>query len=232
MWNLGNGATFNECDELSYTFQNAGYFDISLTTDSPNGCSNTLSLNDFISVFATPNAEFSVSSNFIDVSEPTVVVNNSSTGAFDYIWDFGDNSIINSEYNPEPHTYEGLLENQYYIVLTAISENGCIDTTFQLIELTEDVTIYVPNSFTPDKDDLNDSWKPIISSGVDPNSYELNIFNRWGELFFKTNNYDQGWDGTFKGNEVQVGTYSYQIIYSKSGQTKKNIIVGHVNLIR
>jgi gliding motility-associated-like protein len=232
MWNLGNGATFNECDELSYTFQNSGYFDISLTTDSPNGCSNTLSLNDFISVFATPNAEFSVSSNFIDVSEPTVVVNNSSTGAFDYIWDFGDNTIINSEYNPEPHTYEGLLENQYYIVLTAISENGCIDTTFQLIELTEDVTIYVPNSFTPDKDDLNDSWKPIISSGVDPNSYELNIFNRWGELFFKTNNYDQGWDGTFKGNEVQVGTYSYQIIYSKSGQTKKNIIVGHVNLIR
>jgi PKD repeat protein len=39
------------------------------------------------------------------------VVNNSSTGAFDYIWDFGDNTIINSEYNPEPHTYEGLLEN-------------------------------------------------------------------------------------------------------------------------
>jgi gliding motility-associated-like protein len=127
---------------------------------------------------------------------------------------------------------QGLLENQYYIILTAISENGCIDTTFQLIELTEDVTIYVPNSFTPDKDDLNDSWKPVITSGIERDSYELSIYNRWGELFFTTKDYTQGWDGTFRGNPVQNGTYSYQIIYSKTGQTKKNTIVGHINLIR
>jgi gliding motility-associated-like protein len=232
LWDLGNGATFNECDQFSYTFQNAGDFDISLTTDSPNGCSNTLTLNDLITVFNAPNADFSVSSNFIDVSEPTVTVNNNSSGAIDFIWDFGDNTVINSEFNPEPHTYQGLLENQYYVVLTAISENGCTDTTFQLIQLTEDVIIYAPNTFTPDDDDLNENWKPVISSGIERDSYELNIFNRWGELFFTTRDYDQGWDGTFRGNIVQNGTYTYQIIYSKTGQTKKNIIIGHINLIR
>jgi gliding motility-associated-like protein len=231
-WNLGNGAIFNECDELSYTFQNEGVFDVSLTTDSPNGCSNTLTLNDLINVFGSPNADFSVASNFIDVSDPTVSVFNNSIGAVDYIWNFGDNTILNSEFNPEPHTYEGLLENQYYVTLTAISENGCIDTSFQLIQLTEDVIIYAPNTFTPDDDDLNENWKPVITSGIERDSYELNIFNRWGELFFTTKDYDQGWDGTFRGNEVQNGTYSYQLIYSKTGQTKKNIILGHINLIR
>ena len=74
--------------------------------------------------------------------------------------------------------------------------------------------------------------KPVITSGIERDSYELSIYNRWGELFFTTKDYTQGWDGTFRGNPVQNGTYSYQIIYSKTGQTKKNTIVGHINLIR
>jgi gliding motility-associated-like protein len=232
LWNVGNGATFNECDELNYTFQNPGNYDVSLTTDSPNGCSNTLTLNDFITVFASPNADFTVSSNIIDVSEPTVTLNNNSTGAVDYIWNYGDNTSDTSVYNPEPHTYLGMLESQYYVTLTAISEHGCIDSTFQIITLSNEVTIYIPNSFTPDDDDLNDIWIPVITSGIDENSYELNIYNRWGELFFSTNDYLQGWDGTFRGNQVQHGMYTYQITYSKIGQTKKNTLVGHINLIR
>jgi len=231
-WNLGNGAQLNECDNLSYTFQNPGCYDITLTTDSPNGCTNTLTLNDLICVYAAPTADFTVNSNTLDASEPTVILNNNSTGAIDYIWNYGDNTYDTSIYNPEPHTFEGLLQSTYYLTLTAISENGCIDTTYQIIYIDEEVTIYAPNTFTPDDDELNENWIPIISSGIDPNSYELNIYNRWGALFFKTNDFQQGWDGTFKGNKVQDGTYTYQIIYSKSGQTKKNIIAGHINLIR
>jgi gliding motility-associated-like protein len=231
-WNLGNGGLFNQCEDLSYTFQNAGCFDISLTTDSPNGCSNTLTLNDLICVYSTPIADFNVSSDVIDVNEPTVNIQNNSTGGVDYIWNYGDNSYDSSVYNPDPHTYEGLLQSTYTISLTAISENGCIDSSYQIIYLNEEVTIYAPNSFTPDEDELNEVWKPIISSGIDPNSYELRIFNRWGEMYFRTQNYEEGWDGTFKGNSVQDGTYSFQIIYSKTGQIKKNSIVGHINLIR
>ena len=232
IWNIGDGATFNECDELNFTFQYPGVFDVALTTDSPNGCSNTLTLSDFITVYQSPIADFTVSSTIIDVTDPTVSINNNSTGAIDYIWNFGDNFYDSSIYNPEPHIYSGLLQSEYYIILTAISEHGCIDTTFQIIQLSNDVTIYIPNSFTPDDDELNDIWIPVITSGIEQNSYELNIYNRWGELFFSTNDYLQGWDGTFRGNQVQHGMYTYQITYSKSGQTKKNTLVGHINLIR
>jgi gliding motility-associated-like protein len=231
-WNLGNGATLNECGNLSYTFQNPGCFDISLTTDSPNGCSNTLTLNDLICAYPTPIADFTLSSNLLNVNDPTVSINNNSTGAVDYIWNYGDNTNDTSIYNPEPHLFEGYLDSMYTITLIAISENGCTDSMNQIITFNDDVTIYAPNSFSPDDDGLNDIWLPVISSGINTNSYQLRIFNRWGQEFFATNNILQGWDGTFLGNKVQDGTYSFQLSYSKSSQTKKNIIVGHINLIR
>ena len=102
----------------------------------------------------------------------------------------------------------------------------------QIITFNDEVSIYAPNSFTPDEDGLNEIWLPIISSGINPSSYQLRIFNRWGQEFFSSNNILQGWDGTYLGDKVQDGTYSFQIVYSKSGQTKKNVIVGHINLIR
>jgi gliding motility-associated-like protein len=232
IWNLGNGANFNECNELSFTFQNPGVFDVTLTTDSPNGCSNTLTFNDLITIYQNPIADFTVSSNILDVTDPTVTFNNNSSGAIDYIWNYGDNVYDSSIYNPEPHVYSGLLQSEYYIILTAISEYGCIDTAIQIIKLSDEETIYIPNSFTPDDDGLNEIWIPVITSGINQNSYELNIYNRWGELFFSTNDYLQGWDGTFRGNQVQHGMYTYQITYSKHNQTKKNTLVGHINLIR
>ena len=231
-WNIENNGVLNECGELSYTFQTAGCYDISLTTDSPNGCTNTLMLSDLICAYASPIADFSLSATELNVSDPIVTINNNSTGAVDYIWNYGDNTTDSSIYNPEPHLFDGYLDSMYTISLIAISENGCVDSMNQIITFNDDVTIYAPNSFTPDEDGLNEIWLPVISSGINPNAYQLRIFNRWGQEFFVTNNILQGWDGTFLGDKVQDGTYSFQLTYSKSGQTKKNVIVGHINLIR
>ncbi|MCF8443872.1 MAG: gliding motility-associated C-terminal domain-containing protein, partial [Crocinitomicaceae bacterium] len=231
-WNIENNGIFNECGDFSYTFQNTGCFDIALTTNSLNGCSNTLILSDLICAFPSPIADFTLSSNELNVSDPIVTINNNSTGAVDYIWNYGDNTTDTSIYNPEPHLYGGYLDSMYTISLIAISENGCVDSMQQIITFNDEVTIYAPNSFTPDEDGLNEIWLPVISSGINPNAYQLRIFNRWGQEFFATNNILQGWDGTFLGDKVQDGTYSFQLTYMKSGQTKKNVIVGHINLIR
>jgi gliding motility-associated-like protein len=231
-WSIENNGTFNECGDLSYTFQNPGCYDISLTTDSPNGCSNTLTLSDLICANPSPIADFTLSSNELNVSDPIVTINNNSTGAVDYIWNYGDNTTDTSIYNPEPHLFEGYLDSMYTITLIAISENGCVDSMYQIITFNDEVIIYAPNSFTPDEDGLNEIWLPVISSGINPSDYQLRIFNRWGQEFFATNNILQGWDGTFLGNKVQDGTYTFQLTYLKSGQTKRNVVVGHINLIR
>ena len=100
--------------------------------------------------------------------------------------------------------------------------------------MTEDVLYFVPNSFTPDGDDYNQTFKPVFTTGFDPYAYGLYIFDRWGEMIFESHDASVGWSGTYGvGNEiVQDGTYVWVIEFkaTQSGQRKK--INGHVNVLR
>jgi gliding motility-associated-like protein len=232
VWNLGNGTIIDGCGSISYTFQQAGCYDISLKTDSPNGCSDTLIMNDMICVYPSPVANFTVSTNVIGGGNNTVYFDNISEGASDYIWYYGDNQVDNSVFNPEGHTYNDLIATQYVVSLVAISEKGCIDSTYQIIAVSDEIVIYAPNTFIPNGDGLNDVWLPVISGGLIENSYSLDIFNRWGELIFTTKDYTQGWDGTFKGDFVQNGTYTFKIRLRDSETRIYQYFVGHINLMR
>jgi gliding motility-associated-like protein len=68
----------------------------------------------------------------------------------------------------------------------------------------------IPNSFTPNNDQVNDMFKPVLGD-ILPTKYLLQIFDRWGGIVFETNNPDQGWDGTHKGQKVPRGIYSYKL---------------------
>jgi gliding motility-associated-like protein len=78
--------------------------------------------------------------------------------------------------------------------------------------------IYVPNSFTPNNDGLNDTFGV---SGEAIQKFDMQIYNRWGDLIFESANASQKWDGTFKGSKVPEGIYVYKI--SASGISGKNI---------
>jgi gliding motility-associated-like protein len=91
---------------------------------------------------------------------------------------------------------------------------------------------YVPNTFTPDGNLFNQSFLPIFTAGFDPYGYNLIIFNRWGEVIFESNNAAVGWDGTYGGKICQDGTYLWQISFKELGRDKRQIIRGHVNLLR
>jgi gliding motility-associated-like protein len=230
-WNLGNGATLNECDNLSYTFQNPGCFDISLTTDSPNGCSNTLTLTDLICAYPTPVADFSLSTTEIVEGDNTIYIQNTSSGGIEYIWNYGDETG-DTLYNPESHTYAGTLQESYLITLIAISNQGCIDSTSQLIRVSDDLVFFAPNTFIPNEDGLNDIWIPVFSSGFNIENYELNIYNRWGQLVFITEDYLQGWDGKFNDAIVQDGVYTFKITFRNAKDKINQIHTGHINLVR
>jgi gliding motility-associated-like protein len=79
---------------------------------------------------------------------------------------------------------------------------------------------------------LNDVWKPVISGGLVEDSYRLDIFNRWGEVIFTTEDFSQGWDGTFNGNKVQSGTYTFKIKLRDTETKIFQYYVGHINLLR
>ncbi|MFA5573511.1 MAG: gliding motility-associated C-terminal domain-containing protein [Brumimicrobium sp.] len=99
----------------------------------------------------------------------------------------------------------------------------------------DEVIFYVPNTFTPDADHVNEIFKPTFSSGYNPYTYSLKIFNRWGELVFESFDVDVGWDGTFNTrNAVRVidGTYIWTIEFKEMLTDKVHTYSGHVNVLK
>ncbi|SEA57200.1 gliding motility-associated C-terminal domain-containing protein, partial [Chitinophaga terrae (ex Kim and Jung 2007)] len=88
----------------------------------------------------------------------------------------------------------------------------------------------VPNAFSPNGDGRNDVFRPVVRGQMF--DYELRIFNRWGELIFMTSDNHKGWDGTYKGVPVDVGTYVWWLTYKKVPGGASNVLKGEVTVIR
>jgi len=91
---------------------------------------------------------------------------------------------------------------------------------------------YIPNTFTPDGDYYNQEFKPIFQSGYDPSDYHLIIFNRWGEVLFESYDALYGWDGTYGGQLLPQGTYTWKIDFKVSANDARAQELGHVNMLR
>ncbi|MFM7023612.1 MAG: gliding motility-associated C-terminal domain-containing protein [Flavobacteriales bacterium] len=113
-----------------------------------------------------------------------------------------------------------------------ISRKQCeTQDQIQVIDYCE-TTVFVPNCFTPNGDHHNDEFKP---AGRNLENFELLIFNRWGELIFSSNNADEGWNGSYKGQPVEEDVYVWKLSYSvdqKSGRPLQKEQIGHVVLFK
>jgi gliding motility-associated-like protein len=228
-WSIGNLAILNGCDQ-SFTFTQAGCYNITLQITSDEGCVGSTTYQNFICVDDYPVANFSVSPSFLTPINNQATFINGSIGAETYDWDFGDGNSSNAE-NPQ-HIYYNDEEETYMIQLIAYSELGCPDTAYATIDMREDLVFYVPNTFTPDGDDFNETFLPIFTSGFDPYDFNLLIFNRWGEILFESNNHQVGWDGTYGGKVVKDGTYIWKIEFKTKYTDERKVHHGHVNILR
>ena len=149
---------------------------------------------------------------------------NASLNAWSYTWAFGDG---NGSFLVNPiHTYT--LPGSYEITLIATNQEGCIDSISKWIEIAPERYIYLPNSFTPDGDGLNEYFYGRFIGLMSARFY---IFNRWGEEIFFSDQLNFVWDATYEGIPVQDGTYTWYLIY----EIEKGIyedLSGHVNVIR
>lgn len=141
-------------------------------------------------------------------SPPLIVdFQNNSQNAITYYWTFGDGEFSSIE-NP---TNEYLANGIYETMLIVESKNGCIDTATTTITVESEPHIYVPNAFTPNRDNINDIFKVVVN--FDVSEFEAMIFNRWGNHIFTWTKIEAGWDGkTASGVDVQDGVYVYEIL--------------------
>jgi gliding motility-associated-like protein len=227
-WDFGDGNTSTQ-QNPQHCYTAAGVYSVTLTVTTAAGCTNTIVMTNYINVWPNPVASFTAGPQPTTELDPTIFFTDASTGADSWLWSFGDSTLSSTLQNPS-YTYPG--PGCYNVVLTVSTTNGCSDTAMQLICIDPDVTLFVPNAFTPNDDGKNDLFFPQ-GIGIDPDKYELWIFDRWGNLIFYTDDFAKGWDGRVQGhdNPCQIDTYVWKIKAVDLLGHKHNLI-GKVSLIR
>lgn len=149
-----------------------------------------------------------------------VIFNNKSSGNIvSWFWNFG-NGLTSGLKTPGPQLFDPS-DKTFDLQIRLVAENnhGCFDTALQLVKIVNNCSILVPNSFTPNGDGLNDYLYPLNAYKA-VNLY-FRVYNRSGQIVFETTDWTRKWDGRFKGQPADMGTYVWVLKYTdrESGKT-------------
>ncbi|NOZ33779.1 MAG: PKD domain-containing protein [Chlorobi bacterium] len=203
-WDMGDGTIIYD-NNFSYTYTTPGEYIVTLNT---TGYCNTFDSRDTtIYVFQSPIVNFEVMPDTVMLPNQPIHCNNLSSDDADlFYWEFGDGGNSEDEnpiyYYSAPGTYD--------ITLTVTSVNKCVDSltlTSQVIVLPEGKVIF-PSAFSPNGNGINDIFGPAEYSSV--KSFEMYIYNRWGEKMFYTNDITKGWNGYFNGISAMQDVYVWR----------------------
>jgi gliding motility-associated-like protein len=231
LWNLGDGTVKNAI-AFTHTYTTPGSYTVTFNYEDEIGCATQTVLSHPIEVYEMPRAFFTFSPNELTMVNPEVQFTNLSTvlGNNTYEWLIG-NMYLLSEVNPK---VVFPMAKDYNVILTATTIHGCKDVYSAVVSVKNDYGVYIPSSFTPNFDGLNDYFMPVFSPyGVDLSVFEMEIFDRWGHSLFKTKDHTIGWDGMAKGTDepLKQDVYVYKIRY-KDSDGKIHNKTGHVSILK
>lgn len=164
--------------------------------------------------------------------EDGLAVTNTSTGQID-LWRWNYDIVGTSTLkDPPPFLFPTINREAYYTVkLVAINLTlGCSDSTRRTLTVLDFCLIDVPSAFTPNNDGLNDYFHPHNALKAD--NYEFKVYNRWGQLLFNSNNWQDKWDGRFKGALQPTAVYVWMLRYTDRVTKQPVFRKGTVTLIR
>jgi gliding motility-associated-like protein len=168
--------------------------------------------------------------NLVCPGEAATFKDNSIGHIVSWLWDFG-NGITSTQQSPPSQTYSIINQvSNIPVTLTVQDSIGCTDSLTQTIEVVNNCYIAVPSAFTPNNDGLNDYLYPV-------NAYKaidltFKVFNRFGQMVFETNDWNNKWNGTFKGVPADAGAYVWLLQYTDKETGKQYFTKGISILIR
>ncbi len=178
-----------------------------------------------LSFYEWPLADFEYSPGNSSLEQPVIYFKDNSKNTTKWNWDFDD--LESSSIQNPAHSYD--IADEYNIRLIATNDGGCSDTIAKTITVSPYDFIKLPSAFSPNGDGKNETFS-ILSAG-DIELIEFKIFNRWGNLVFKTNDIEEAWNGKRRGEDQNAGTYIYYVKWVKnSGETTE--IKGNFTLLR
>ncbi len=202
----------------AYTNLTRGSYVIEAT--DANGCK--LSKTFEVPHIVAPTAIFSPD-NYSGDAPFNVAFDNQSINGTTYLWDFGngDTSIADNPF----YVYQ---DTGTFIVTLTATRGKCSDVVSRVIVANPPINIYVPTTFSPNGDGINDFFE-ISTSNVE--RFEGEIYNRWGQKVGSISNLNPQWDGRFQGEDCPSTVYAVQVSYVDYFK-KKHKLVGTVSIIR
>jgi gliding motility-associated-like protein len=229
LWNFSDGTTSSE-PSPTHIFTPPGTYDYTLSIKTTSQCIDSSQIVSVSSITVNPSpvASFTANPMVTSIFDPDVFFFNTSltTDIISWYYDFAD-GYSSSDINPI-HTYGTW--GDYYVTQTITNSYACPNKTTLLVRVLPEFRFWIPNAFTPgNKDNLNDIFKPIVIGVQD---YSFVIYDRWGELIYKTNDPEAGWNGTYKSKSCTDDVYVWKCEFQNIVTKELESHVGHVTLVR
>ena len=233
-WDFGDGITSTAINPI-HTYTRPGRYNVVLSVTNPDGCLATSNADYVVEVLPSPMVNIQASQLSAALNEAIFTFFDDFSDANSWIWKFG-NGIKSQETNPTIK-YDDV--GSYEVSLRKENQFGCLDSAFIRVQVSPNYDVILPNAFTPNPNgsnggfynpnDLNNNvFHPFVEFTT---SFEMLIFNRWGELIFESKDVNIGWDGYYKGELCQADVYIYKlnIAFEDGSRISK---VGDITLLR
>jgi gliding motility-associated-like protein len=229
VWNYGDGTTGGGPTGI-VTYDSAGTYVVTLIVTDANGCSDKVT--GIGQVNPLPVAHATAIPTLTTILNPVIEFTDSSSPPSpavisNWTWTFGDGNSDSTQ-NPV-HTYTD--SGVYVIGLTVMNEFGCEDNDNVTIEIEPEFTFHVPNAFSPNQDDINETFMPT-GIGLETD-FVMYIYDRWGDLIFESTSVNEPWNGKANnGTDLAQQDVYIWVVEAKDHNQAKHKFVGHVTLIR
>ena len=208
-WDFGDGTT-STIRNPTHTFQLPGTYHVVLSVPGPDGLTSDYDM--YIRVYDHPIASFDAAPQLVYLPDDKVYFINRSIDAEEFLWSFGDGNT-STEKNP---AYQYTTSGLYTVSLKVWNEYGCESDTIKesFIEARRGGFLVFPNTFAPRNEiqgnlsilGVNATFRPVYQ---DVATFHMEIYNRWGQKLFETDDINEGWDGRFNGDLAPEGMYVY-----------------------
>jgi gliding motility-associated-like protein len=237
LWAFGDGTYAGESNTVK-TFQSPGFYDVSLTvTSAAGGCEYTQVEEAYINVYPIPQVGFFAGPQPTRAPETTIDFDGySNASVVEWFWTFNTYNPLGYSFEQDPTFQFPVAEGGIYPVQLQITDShGCINVVNRQIEIQGMFNLFIPTSFTPNNDGHNDAFF-VEGTDIDPDRFEFEIWNRWGELIWSTTDPTDAWYGQV-GEEgqhyVPNGPYMYRIeVHSLEEESYRKEVFGVVTIIR
>ena len=237
LWAFGDGTYAGESNTVK-TFGQPGFYDVALTvTSMAGGCEYTQVEEAYINVYPLPDVGFFAGPQPIRAPDTEITFDGySSANVVEWFWTFNTFNPIGFSFEQDPVFVFPASEGGIYPVQLQITDaNGCVNVVNRQIEIQSMFNLFIPTSFTPNNDGYNDAFF-VEGTDIDPNRFEFEIWNRWGELIWSTTDPTDSWYGQVGEDGqhyVPNGPYSYRIeVHSLEEESFRKEVFGVVTVIR